>query len=465
MKIIILGAGEIGTTLAIALAQEGNEITLIDQDQALLDEIRTRADLRLIRGNGAYPSVLEQANAADADMLVALTDNDETNLIACQVAMTLFDIPMRIARAQAREYLENEVLFKALPVSKLICPEKIASSHIERLIRHPGVLHLLDFVDGKAQLAMVRMPRASSGGGIPLRKLRQDLPDVQMHIAALYRNSKPLDLSDSNLYLRPGDEIFVLASSAHMKKIIGYLRHEDLQSNRKIMIAGGGAIGTRVALSLAQNGQKRCQVTLLEQDEKRAKLLPSLLGSDFLVLHADATDKSLLVDENIDQFDMFCAVTNRDEVNILAAMQAKRLGVSTTLALINRPTYTTIVSPYVDIIVSPQQDTLGALLTYTRRGDILAVHSMHLGSESMYSGSAEALETKAHPSAIAVGQPISKLPLPKSVDISALVRGNKLLFPSEDSVIEPNDHVVLFVGDKQQIRDVERLFQVSPTLF
>ena len=465
MKIIILGAGEIGTTLAIALAQEGNEITLIDQNRALLDEIRTRADLRLIQGNGAYPSVLEQANAADADMLVALTENDETNLIACQVARTMFEIPMRIARAQAREYLENEVLFKALPVTRLICPEKIASGHIERLIRHPGVLHLLDFVDGLVQLAVVRVPQNSSGGGAPIRNLRRNLPDVDMHVAALYRDSKALDMSDPNLYLRPGDEVFVLAAPEHMKQIIGYLRHKDLHANRKIMIAGGGSVGTMIALSLAKNGQQRHRVTLLERDEERAKLLPSLLGSDFLVLHADATDKNLLVDENIDQFDMFCAVTNRDEINILAAMQAKRLGAGTTLALINRPTYTTIVAPYVDIIVSPQQDTLGELLTHTRRGDILAVHSMHLGSESMYSGSAEALETKAHPSAIAVGQPIGKLPLPDSVDIGALVRDRALLFPDENSVIEPNDHVVLFVGDKRQIRDVERLFQVSPTSF
>ena len=467
MKIIILGAGKIGTSLAIALAQEGNEITLIDEQKSLLDQIRTRADLRLIQGNGAHPSILEQADSGNAEMLVALTDSDETNLMACKVANTLFEIPMRIARAQAREYLENEKLFEALDGTALICPEKIASDHVERLIRLPGVLHMKDFAENLVQLAIVRVPAgfeedSSRGGGIPLRKLAEDLPGVGMHIAAIYRDSSPLDLEQPSVYLLPGDELFVLSATAHMHKIIEYLHHGHLLSNRKIMIAGGGSVGTRVVQSLAQNGGNY-QVTVLEQDENRARMLPEILGSSFLVLHGDATDKNLLTDENIDAFDMFCAVTNHDEVNILASMLAKRLGARTTLALVNKPSYTSVVAPHIDIIVSSQQDTLSELLTHIRRGDVVAVHSMHLGRESVYSGSAEILEALAHATAGAVGKPIGTLNLPKSVNICVLVRNGEVLFPNRDSVIEPEDRVIVFLGNKREVRRVERMFQVSPT--
>ena len=454
MKIIILGAGRIGGSLAIGLAQENNEITLVDLSEQRLHSISNRVDLRTLRGHGAHPNILAQAGAENADMLVALTASDEVNMVACQVAYSMFKTPLRIARVRAAEYIRQQAaLFQAeaLPVDVLISPEQVAARSVERLIRQPGVLQVIEFAEGLAQLAAVRVGAGAPAAGRRLAELHQSLPKAQLHVAAVYRAGQAVR-PDPDLRLKVRDEVFVLAASAQLGRVIEQLR-ADLHAHRHVLLAGGGNVGGSVAAAL--EGEFR--IKLIERDARRARYLSEQLGNT-LVLHGDATDENLMLDENLRDMDVFCALTDSDEANILSAMQAKRMGAYTVIALINRPSYIALVERAIDIVVSPQQATMSELLTHIRRGDVLSVHSLR-------GGTAEALEAKAHSTANAVGRPLGALDLPDSVDIGALVRGQELIIPDDATVIEPDDRVILFVGDKRCIRDVERLFQVSATFF
>lgn len=451
MKIIILGAGRIGSSLAIGLAQESNEITLVDLEERNLSHISSRVDLRTLCGNGAHPNILQQAGAENADMLVALTRSDEVNMIACQVAYSLFNTPQRIARVRASEYLTHGDLFmtETLPIDVLISPEQIAARNVERLIRCPGTLQVLEFADNLVQLAMVRISPGAPAAGRNLLDLHHSLPEVQLHVAAVYREQQALK-PDPELRLKAHDEILVLTRTDQLNTVIEKLRGQ-LGRNRHVLIAGGGNVGHGVAAQLESD----CRVKIIENSEHRARYLSEQLARA-TVLQGDATDDKLLLDENIQDMDVFCALTNNEEANILSAMQAKRMGVATTIALINRPSYVDLIERSIDIAVSPQQATLSELLTHIRRGDVLAVHSLRRGR-------AEALEAKAHQTAAVIGQPIGKLNLPASVDIAALVRDGEMILPNALATIQPDDHVILFISDKRYLRDVERLFQVSAT--
>ena len=454
MKIIILGAGRIGSSLAVGLAQENNEITLVDLEEQNLKNISNRVDLRTQCGNGAYPNILQRAGAEDADMLVALTRSDEVNMIACQVAYSQFNTQQRIARVRASEYMMHDNLFmtEALSNNVLISPEQIAARNIARLIRRPAALQVLEFADGLAQLAVVRISPGAPAAGRNLQDLRHSVPNVQLHVAAVYRDQQVLKPKPT-LRLKAHDEIVVLTRTDQLNTIVEKLRTQPGQS-RHIMIAGGGHVGSGIATQLESD----CHVKIIEHSESRARYLSDQLART-TVLRGDATDDKLLLDENVMDMDVFCAVTNNEEANILSAMQAKRMGVSTTIALINRPSYIDLIERSVDIAVSPQQATLSALLTRIRRGgDVLAVHSLRRGR-------AEALETKALKTAKAIGKPIGKLKLPASVGIAALVRNGEMILPNMLTTIQPDDHVILFISDKRSLRVVERLFQVSATSF
>ena len=454
MNILILGAGQVGSSLAIGLAQENHEITLVDIQEELLTEIRNRVDLRTVLGNGAHPEVLEQAGAADAEMLVAITSSDEVNMVACQMAATRFDIAQCIARVRATEYLvlKDPPLTEMLPIEVPISPELIVSDNIERLIRQPGALQVIDLADGLVRLVAVRISPGAEAAGRNVSELYQSLPDVKLHIAALYRNRRAMK-PKPDTRLKALDEVFVLAPPKDIESVMEKLHSEIPTRNHNILIAGGGNIGKILASKL----QTDHNVKLIEKDASQAQMLSEQLG-DTLVLHGDATDETLLTDENIEEMDIFCAITNSDEANILSAMQAKRMNTGTVIALINRLSYIDLVEESLDIAVSPQQATLSELLREIRRGDVLSAHSLRRGT-------AEVLETNAHETAAIIGKAINELDLPASADIGALVRDGELLIPDDTMTIQPNDRVILFLSDKDTIRHVERLFQVGATFF
>lgn len=455
MKIIILGAGQVGGSLALSLSDESNDITLVDQNAKVLHEIQDRADLQTVIGHAAHPTVLKQAGARDANMIVALTSSDETNMVACQVAYTLFHTPTKIARVRTGDYLSYKDLFvqEALPVDVLISPELLVSKYVQNLIEHPGALQVLNFANGKVQLVAIRINSTSNLIGKSIQKIFADNNTKEAEIVAIYRDHEAMQIGEDSVIKR-GDEIFFVAASAHAKKVTTMLQGLD-KPNRRVLIAGGGNIGSQLAPILEGN----FRVKLIERNAEQARYLSEHLDKT-IVLHGDAADEDMLVEENIDSVDVFCALTNDDEANILSAMLAKRLGARKVMSLINRPSYVELVeSGMIDIAISPQQVTIGALLAHIRRGDVVAVHSLRKGA-------AEALEAVAHGdenTSKVVGRRIAELKLPKGATIGAIVRDEEVFIAGPELMIEPEDHVIMFLTDKNKVGEVERMFQVSAT--
>ncbi len=456
MNIIILGAGQVGSSVASELArEESNEITVVDVDQMILSELQDRLDLRTINGNGSYPSVLQRAGADDADMLIALTNSDEINMVACQVASTLFHTPTKIARIRSQEYMQQQTLFgeEAVPVDVTISPENLVTEYIHHLIEHPSALQVLDFADGKVQLVAVKAYYGGPLVGHALKTVRQHIPGVDMRVAAIFRDGQSLPPTADRV-IEADDEVFFVAARKHIATVISEMRKLD-KPIKRVMLAGGGNIGSQ----LASNLEGDYQVKIIENDLRRSQYLAGELHSS-IVLHGDAADPDLLLEENIESMDVFCALTNDDEANILSAMLAKRLGARKVMSLINRPAYVDLVeSGLIDIALSPHQVTIGAMLAHIRRGDVVAVHALRRGS-------AEAIEAIAHGDhtcSKVVGRRIDELKLPRGTSIGAIVRGEEVLIAHHDTVVESEDHVILFLTDKRDIRQVEKLFQVSIT--
>ena len=454
MKIIIVGAGRVGASLAESLVSEHNDITLIDPDPKVLADLQDRYDLRTIAGNGALPRVLKQAGAEDADMLVAVTRSDETNLVACRMAALMFNVPRRIARVRSPEMMEQAQLQgdEGFNVDHVICPEQSVTNHIERLIEFPDALQVLDFADGKVTLVSVR---AYAGGPLvshPIEDIRKHLPKVDVRIVALFRENQPVAVEGYTM-IQPGDEVFCLSATEHVRTVMSELRRMS-KPVTKVMIAGGGNIGLRLAKSLEEN----YQVKVIDADRKRCEDLANQLGSRTLVLYGDATDEDLLAEENVQDVDTFIALTNDDENNIMSSLLAKRMGARRVIALIQRKVYAELVQGgQIDIALAPSNATLSELLEHIRRGDVVAVHRLRRGV-------AEAIETIAHgdsKSSKVVGRAIEKIDMPKGAVIGAIVRGDKVIMAHHDTVIEAEDHIITFVENRKLVPQVEKLFQVG----
>ncbi len=454
MNIVILGAGQVGSSLARNLAIEDNDITIIDTNVAALRELREKLDVNTRVGEASHPNVLEDANVNDADMLIAVTNSDEINMMACQIAYCLFRTPTRIARVRASGYLEHPELFSPdlIPVDVLISPEELITNYIYRLISNPGTTQVLDFANGKVRLVAVKAYHEGPLVGHELKDINEHLPEVKVRVAAIFRNGKSIKPT-GNTIIEANDELFVIASAQHIRAVVSELRSVD-RPYKRIMIAGGGNVGKRLAKALEEG---RYQVKIIERSPEVAKDLAETLNKT-IVLEGDAADEALLIEESIEDIDIFCALTNDDEANILSAMLAKRLGARKVMSLVNRTGYVDLVeNANIDHAVSPQQITIGALLTHVRSGDIVSVHSLRKGA-------AEVIEVIAHGDAgnsRVVGKTRDELKLPPGVAIGAIVRDDEVIMPHNDMVIEDNDHVILFLADKRYIPAVEKMFQVG----
>ena len=459
MKIILLGAGQVGTSVAENLVSEANDITMVDTDADHLAALRDRLDLRTVCGNGASPKVLRDAGAEDADLLIAVTQSDQTNLCACRIARTLYNLPTRIARLRSSDFVDYPELLDVenFAVDFSICPEQIVTNYIRRLIEFPESLQVLDFADGVLSLIAVRAYEGGPLVGHPIKALRYHMPNVEVRIAAIYRQGEPI-IPKGDTFIHPGDEVFCLAASVHIRQVMRELARLD-RPMRRIMIAGGGNIGLRLARSI----ERDYEVKLLETNKPRAEFIANDL-SRTLVLAGDATDENLLENENIDEMDMFVALTNDEEDNIMSASLAKQMGARRTLALINRKSYVDLVQGGpIDIAISPAQTSIGSLLAH--------VHSLRRGA-------AEALEIIAHgdeKNSKVVGRAIEDIRLPHGASIGAIVRedgrdGDKpgrttVVMPHHDTIIKPEDHLIVFCTSKKLVRQVEKLFQVDFSFF
>ena len=453
MKIVILGAGQVGRTAAYHLSrEEANEVTVVDSNEAVLRDLQDRLDVRTVSGNAASPAVLEAAGCADANLLVALTSSDEVNMVACHVAWTLFKTPTKIARIRGAAYAARPELFSdsaGFAVDVWISPEQLVTEYVEQLIRHPGALQVVDFADGRVRLVGLRAVEGGLLVGQPLSNLPRHIPDVDARVAAIYRKGRSIKPEGSTV-VEPGDEVFFLAAREDIRVVMSELRKLEAPMKRMV-IAGGGNIGIRLAQALEVHNQ----VKLIERDPRRARYASEVLRNT-IVLQGDAADEELLLEENIDSADAFVAVTNAEEANILSAMLAKRLGCHKVMALINKPSYAELMeSDRIDIAISPQTITIGSLLAHVRRGDVVRVHSLRRGI-------AEAIEVVVHGTAErsrVIGRRIEEVELPQGASVVAIARGEAVIMAHHDTLIENEDHLIVFLPDRRHVEAVERLFQ------
>lgn len=454
MKIVILGAGQVGATLAENLANENHDVTVVDQDEDALGDLQDRLDIRTVSGRASYPGVLRQAGVDSADMLIAVTDNDEVNMIACQVSYSLFNTPRKIARVRSQHYFIRKELFgnENLPIDVFISPEQIVTDYIKELIDHPGTLQVLNFAEGRVKLVAAKPFYGGDLVGKQLKEIR-DIVKVETRVAAIFREERSIPL-DGATVIEAGDEVFFIAASDDIRTIMAALGR-SYRPYKRIIIAGGGNIGS----SLSHHLEDDYQVKIIDHNRQNCERLAKKL-KDTIVICGEATDKDLLFNENIENTDVFCAITSDDEANIMASLQAKKLGARQVMALITRPAYVDLIEGGpINIAISPQQATISSILTHVRRGDVAAVHSLRRGA-------AEAIEAVAHgdeKTSKVVGRTLSEIKLPKMTTIGAIVRAGEVVIPHHDTVIKSGDHMILFVSDKKHIRDVERMFAVRVT--
>jgi trk system potassium uptake protein TrkA len=469
MRIVILGAGQVGSSVAENLVSEANDITVVDTNTERLKTLQDRLDLRTVVGNAAHPAVLEQAGARDADMLLAVTQSDETNMVACKLGAAMFNIPTKVARIRAADYLSHPEIFapEIFAVDLSICPEQVITDYIAKLLEFPESLQVLEFAGGRVSLVAVRAVQGGPLVGHELRDLRRHMPQIDTRVAAIFRHDSPI-IPEGTTIVEPGDEVFFLAATQNIRGVMRELRRMD-KPVKRVMIGGGGNIGRRLATAL----EHKYEVKIIERSKASAERLAASLGKS-LVLAGDVTDEELLEAENVGDMDVFCALTNDDENNIMSSLLAKRMGARKVIALINRSSYVNLVQAgQIDIAISPAQATIGTLLAHVRHGDCVAVHSLRRGA-------AEALELVAHgdaKSSKVVGRRVEEIELPKGATIGAVVRrlahagarneadkasrNEEVIIAHHDIVIEPDDHVIVFVVNKRMVPKVEKLFQVG----
>lgn len=452
MRIVILGAGQVGGNLAHNLAREDNDVTLIDMDEERLSYLQHRLDIKTVYGNASHPHVLIEAGIQQADMLIAVTSSDEVNMIGCQIAHSLFHTPNKIARIRSGYYYQYPELFhpQHIPIDVCISPEKLVTDHIVNLIDYPGTSQVLDFCNGKVLLITIKPQETGVMVGKTLKQLDEHMTAIEAGVVAIFRQNMAIPLHD-DCVIAKGDEVLFIASPEAIHQVLTVLGRST-SPNRRIMIAGGGHIG----IKLAQTLEARYRVKIIEHNIKRANTLVSQLHRA-TVLQGDIADRDLLINENIEFTDVFCAVTNDDEANIMSCLQAKRLGTRHVMALVNRNAYVDLIDgSTIDHAISPQLITIGCIITKLRRGNMVKVHRLQ-------NNEAEAIElilTGHEQSSQVIGRQLDEIKLPPACFIAAIVRGEKVYLPSADLVFEANDHVILLLLNKRYLHAVESLFQV-----
>jgi trk system potassium uptake protein TrkA len=450
MYIVILGAGEVGSSIATHLVLENNDITVVDTHAGRLEKLQARLDIQTVCGCASYPDVLISAGIHEADMLIAVTDSDEINMIACQIAYTLFKTPVKVARIRSSHYSSPQLFSNHhIPVDVRINPEHLVTSRLMRLINYPGAEEILDFYNGEILLSSLKFAPLHPLVESSFENVRGAVHDLEAFPVALYRQKKVFPIQE-DFFIQPHDQIYFLSSPSSLYQIISRLGYNN-HTNYRIMIGGGGHIGGK----LARNLEKHYQVKLIEQDLEIAKQLANQLDQTF-VLEGDIADSELLIEENIQETDVFCAVTDEDEANIMSCLQAKHLGAKQTIALINRKTYVPLIedSP-IDHAISPELITVGNILTKVRRGHMIKVHRLKNTSSEIL----ELVLMNREEHAKLIQQRLGEIELPSHCYIIGIIRQGKLIEPNKQFKLKLHDHLIILILDKTELEALEALFQ------
>ena len=452
MKIVILGAGAVGSTLASLLSEE-HDIVIVDNNSSVLGYLEEEADLKTILGSCSYPNILVNADIANADMVVAVTGSDETNIVSCLIAKVLNSSIKTIARVREASYLRGktkEAMNSGLiPVDIHVSPEQLITDQIQGLIDIPGSLQVLEFGDGLLNLVAVRAVKGGPMIGHEISDLKKHMPRVDTRVAAIFRKGESIIPSGSTT-IEADDEVFFISKKGEASNVINEMRTKEDPYNN-VIIAGGGKIGSR----LAKATEGKHNIKIIESSQERARYLSEKLSSS-VVLRGSVCDKALLHDENIEGTDVFAAVTNDDEANVMSCLLAKEMGAHKVVALINNPAYVDLVQGKgIDIAIAPSQITIGTFLAEIEGKDVVKVHSLRRGA-------AEAIETLAKESPSGkescIGKELGEISLPEGATIGALIRGNKAKIAHDHVHLRENDHVIVFLTNKKYLKEVKNIF-------
>ncbi|MBC7953902.1 MAG: Trk system potassium transporter TrkA [Rhodospirillaceae bacterium] len=458
MKVIVCGAGQVGFNIAHYLASENNDVTVIDQRPELIRKITDTLDVQAVLGHASHPSVLEQAGAADADMIIAVTQADEVNMVACQVAHSLFDVPTKIARVRSQSYLQPmwSTLFSRdhMPIDVIISPEIEVARAITRRLQVPGAIDVIPLANDKVRLIGVRCDTQTPLINTPLRQLTVLFPDLNIVVIGIVRDGRPIVPTAEDQMLE-GDEVYFVVDTLHVGRALAAFGRED-QEARRIVIFGGGNIGLFLAQQIEAE-HPGASVKVIEANKERAEYVAKTL-SRTVVLNGDVLDPEILAEASVSAAETVVSVTNDDETNILAALLAKRFGARRAMTLINKTTYKALMGPLgIDVVISPRAITVSNILQHVRRGRIHAVHSLHEGFGELIE--ADALETSS-----LVGKPLREVKLPNGVLLGAVVRDGTVISPRGNTVVQAGDRVVLFAA-AEAVKKVEKMFSVRLEYF
>ena len=458
MKVIVCGAGQVGFNIARQLASENNDVTVIDQAPELIQKISESFDIQGMVGFASHPDMLERAGAADADMIIAVTYADEVNMIACQVAHSLFNVPTKIARIRSQSYLNpiwgNLFSREHMPIDVIISPEIEVARAVMRRLQVPGAFEMIPFAEDRVRVIGVRLSEDCPVLNTPLRQLTELFPDLNVVVTGIHRGDRLL-VPGGNDQLLARDEIYFVADVGHVARAMTLFGHEETEA-RRVIIVGGGNIGLFLASEIEER-QPTVKLKLIENSKRRAELVAERLNRA-VVLHGDALDAEILAEANVGATETFVALTNDDEVNILASLLAKREGCQKAITLINNQNYGPLISSLgIDVVVNPRATTVSTILQHVRRGRIRALHSLRDGAAEVVE--AEALETSS-----LVGRPLRDCDLPDGMIVGAVVRGSAVMIPRGDTVIQTHDRVIMFVL-REQVKKLEKMFAVRLEFF
>lgn len=459
MKVVICGAGQVGSTIAAYLAEEGNSVTLIDQNPALISQINETLDVAGIVGHASHPDVLARAGAADAEMLIAATYSDEVNMVACRIAHSVFKVPVKIARVRHQSYLDPQwAAFlgrEHLPIDIIISPEIEVAKSIANRLRVPGAFNIIPMAEGRVQLVSVICRDDCPLINTPMKHLTPLFPDLTIEVVAIVRGETKIIPSGSD-EMRTGDEVYFLTSTEHLQRAMAAFGYDEPET-RRVLIIGAGNVGTRLAEELKRT-MKGVSIRMIESSLGRAQEVSEHLGADVTVLHGDAMKRELLEEADAGKAEAVVAVMNHDENNILVSLLAKKNGCERAIALINGQSFMPLVSTLgIDTVVNPRAVTVSTILQHIRRGRIKAAHSLR-------DGFAEILEVEALDTSAVVNTPISEIRRPPGMIFGLIVREDEIIVPRPSSVIRPDDRVIILAAH-DQVKKVEAMFAVRPEYF
>ena len=449
MKIVILGAGRIGGSLARNLSNSNYEVCIVDEDKNKLSDLEDKLDIMTVEGHASHLNTLKKSGLDNETTLLAVTSNDEVNIVACQLAKKVFKVKKTICRFRDDVYFDQLSVFGEGVIDIPISPEDEITSHLKELIDHPGSNQIESFANGKVKLVLVKAKKKGKLVGRELKGIKEDMPNIDAFVPTIYRKGNPFIPSGETI-IKENDEIYFISSESNIGAIVDEFRDHEEQYSR-IMIAGGGKVG----FSLAKDLEKDYNVKLIDSNPERCMKLSKELDKT-IVLSGSATDESLLKSENITNIDIFCALTDDDETNVMSSLLAKKMGAKKTMIILNNPSYLGLVPGFIDIYIAPYRLTVSSVLQDLRDSDVAqdVILKVNLG--------AEAIEGIVHANEFTsplFGRPIKDVPLPEGCVIAAIIRHGELIIPSSSVDLTLNDHLIIFLSDKNKINEVEVLFK------